>query len=550
MRTGNRAWRAAVVGGLVWVAGCDKPGPPQAKSPPATPTEPTPTPPSAAPTTPPQPLVIPPPVIGPMPTPVIPATPAVGQPPANPLPASPFAPPTPALKPDIASPAPAGQAPPATPPVLADPLPLPGATTPPPPPPAGTPPANPPTGAKPPEPRYPDEINAKKLDWYLGQMSFRTQRDPQLRESAVRTLPLFGPAACKPSIKPLIAVIEGDPDPGVRIAAITMISSMGFEHRNEVKPAVETLRRIIGQTGRGSALRAYCVRSIESFGPDAAAAVPELRAISTAEAEPSWETRMAVAEALGYIGAPPKPGTSPNVLAVKTLLERVLEDPCLSVRLEATKSLLAMGPPQTKNPDEYKKEVAPYLVLLQKHLDAEKGRNGDKGVYVWLVLLQVMYDDRTTPENLKVITRLVKEPEGGKDSTGTPAAMVRMYAIQAIGVLGPQFAAMRTNPALQQPAEAAIQSVIDALNYPEQPLQVTAMMCLARIGNEARKAVPELEKIKAKLPVKPIGAPADFKPDDTLQRTAADAIDYIVGKKKFDDGPKKEEKKDDKKDTK
>jgi HEAT repeat protein len=404
---------------------------------------------------------------------------------------------------------------------------------------------------EPSKPKYPDEVNGRKLDWYLKQTSYVVQRDPQLRDAAIRTLPVFGPSACGPSINPLVAVIEGDPDPGVRIAAIAMVSSMGFEHRNELKKAVATLKRVIAQTGRGSALRVYCVRSLGSFGPDAAVAVPELRSLATVEAEPSWETRMAVAEALGYVGMPPKAGVSPNSEAVKTLIERMLEDPCLSVRLEAVKSLLSVGPPQTKNPEEYKKEVAPYLTLLQKHLLAEsgkdpvRGRYADKGVYVWLLLLQIMYDDRTAPENLKLITKLVKEPEGNKDATGTPASVVRLYAIQAIGAMGPQFAAMRINPALAPTADAAIQSVIDAMNYTELPLQVAAMMCLAKIGNEARKAVPELEKIKARpLPPKPANAPPDWRADDTLQRTAGEAIDYIMGKKKLGEPAKKEEKKD------
>jgi len=65
-----------------------------------------------------------------------------------------------------------------------------------------------------------------------------------------------------------------------------------------------------------------------------------------------------------------------------------------AVRLEAVKSLLAIGPPKATNPEEYKKEIKPYLDSVEKRLAHEKGKGGDKTMYVWLLLLQIMYDDR------------------------------------------------------------------------------------------------------------------------------------------------------------
>jgi hypothetical protein len=53
--------------------------------------------------------------------------------------------------------------------------------------------------------------------------------DPQSREIAIKVLPSFGPTARKPALKPLIAVVDYDPDPGVRQAAVTVISNMGYE---------------------------------------------------------------------------------------------------------------------------------------------------------------------------------------------------------------------------------------------------------------------------------------------------------------------------------
>ncbi len=402
----------------------------------------------------------------------------------------------------------------------------------------GNPPPEPPKPAKPDKPQeFPKEIEGKDLKWYLNQTLPTVQPDPQYREAAVRVIPAFGPDARQPAIKPLTDLLVAETDPGVQVAAITIISNMGFDVREQVKPAIRALVNVLGRTEKGSALRMYAVRSISSFGPDAVQAVASLRSIAN---DPSWETRSAIAEALGSIGgpAPPKkPGDEPgdpSELAALTLLNYSMTDSCMAVRMEAVKSLLAIGPPKGKTPAEYITKVKPYLESLEKRLDREKRKDGDKGVYVWLLLLQIMYDDRTEPENIKKIAGFIETPDGKN------AALIRLYAIQSLGVLGPR-------------AKDAVPKIIPALSYPEVPLQLTAMIALGRIGNEARAAVPKLDEIK-KMPLeaRPKDAPADWKappdwkPDDTLQKTAAETIDYITGKKKIADA-KPDDKKDDKK---
>jgi HEAT repeat protein len=522
----NVAARTLAVGVLIGlgvaVVGCGQPSDPKA----ARPQEPV-TQVVAQPQEAPQPKpaeAVPPQEVAPQPA--VAAQPVASKPVEVPAPAEPVvfvAPQPPAAQPPAAQP-PAAQPPAAQPPA--------------------TDPANPanPT-AKPKEPEYPKEINNKNLDHYLKEAQERFQKDPQVRETAIRTIPLFGPSARKPSVKIITDVISSDSDPGVKVAAITIISSMGFDVRNEVRPSIQTLRNVL-RLSTNSIVRMYCVRSLSSFGPDAVDAVPELR---TAAGDPSWETRLAVAEALGSVGAPPKPDADPNVQAAKTLLTYMLgnanrTEPCVAVRLEAVKSLLNIGPPKAKNPQEYIREVKEYLDPLAERLKFEAGERGDKGVYVWLLLLQIMYDDRVMAENVKKITKFIEAPDN---------PVLRMYALQALGIIGPQLAALKVNPqtaAVTGPiADAAIDTVILALKYPEPPLQYAAMNCLARIGKEARKAVPVLEEIKAKPPKKPLDAPADWKPDDTMQKLATDTIDYITGKKKFDDqaADKKDEPKKD-----
>ena len=361
---------------------------------------------------------------------------------------------------------------------------------------------------------YPSFVDGKPLADWIKQMNHITQPDPQQREFALKTLPQFGPDARKPSIGPITEMIYKDPDPGVRIVAITIISNMGYDIRDQIKPSVSALRTCIAMTGSGSIVRLYCVRSLMSFGTEAASAIPEIK---QAGFDSSWETRFAAATALGRIGSPPGEKGEPNDAASKFLVNTLLKDSCASIRIEAIHSLLQIGPPKPKNPLDYIKDIELYLEPVKGRLKVEK----DAGVLCWLYLLNIMYDDRALPEHIKKIASYIKYPD---------SPMVRMHAIQACSALGSK-------------AAPVVPQLMDALTYAEPELVVAAMSALAQIGTEARFAVAELEKIKngSKDPIKPPDAPKDWKPDPTLRLVAEDAILYITGKKKLGDSePKKD----------
>ena len=543
----NRAWRAAVCGGGVaalLAGGCGQPSQPVATAPPPSETQAAKESPEAAvvmPTKPaPQPEkpavepVAPAPGGQSVPRPafVPPTSPTFVPPPAaeKPAPDFPAIGPKPGDPPAATEPQKPTDPPKGTPdPKPADP---PKAVDPPPPVPPDPKPADPPKDPK--KVEYPDKINGKDLKWHLEESSPRYQKDPMLREAAIRTIPAFGPTAREPAVNPLIDAIRDDPDPGVKIAAITVVSNMGFDIDKHIKPAVNTLVFVLRNSSPGSALRVYCVRSLASFGTHALPAVQDLRDKSTPAAEPSWEMRLAIAETLGFIGAPAKKDGDPNEKAADTLLRFMLKDPCTAVKLEAVKSLLTLGPPKPLPGKDYPATVKPSLDLLEERIKAEGARGNDKGVYVWLLLLQIMYDGAFLNDNVKKVAKLIETPDGPN------APNLRLAALQVLSVLGP-------------PAAPAVPQIIPALNYPEIELQMGAMVCLARIGTEARAAVAELEKIKSRpLETRPKDAPADWKappdwkPDDRLQKMAADTIDYIIGKKKIADA-KPPEKKDEKK---
>ncbi len=375
-----------------------------------------------------------------------------------------------------------------------------------------------PTEPPPKEPKkitYPEFVDGKPLGDWIKQLNAATQPDSQQREFALRTLPQFGPTARQRSIVPITDLIYKDPDPGVRIVAITIISNMGYDIREQIKPAVSALRTCLANTLDGSIVRLFCVRSLMSFGPEAVSAIPEIR---KAGFDPSWETRMAAATAFGRIGAPPTEKGEPNDAAAKFLLNTMLKDACAGVRMEAIQALLQIGPPKPKNPEDYAKDLKLYVEPVETRIRLEK----DKGILCWLYLLNVMYDDRTLAEHVKKIASYIKAPD---------SPMVRMHAINSCAALGPKAA-----PVMPQ--------LMEALNYDEPELVIAAMSALAQIGMEARGAQPELEKIAkgSKDPRKPEDASKDWKPDLTLRLVAEDAILYVTGKKKLADleTPKKD----------
>jgi len=385
---------------------------------------------------------------------------------------------------------------------------------------------------------YPKSVGGKTVDEWIAEMKIDPnnyqplQPDGAAREAAVKNLVFFGPDVREKLVKPLINTISWDPDPGVQVAAITIISNIGFDLRKQTKPVVDVLAKKLGNSETHSTVKMYCVRSLTSFGSDAKSAMNVLRAPAQTR-NSSWETRREVAIALGIVGMPEppkKPGdpfNSPDEAAMNALTEVMISDPSIAVRIEAVKSLLSMGPPVPKNPAEYAKAVKVFLDRIKPRIDFEnKNKKGDKGVYVWLLLLEIMYNGDLTDENVKKIADVIKAPDD---------PFHRLAALQALGALGPK-------------AAKALPQIMDALNYPEQLLQLTAMMALARIGPSARPALEKLEEIKKKVPVKNLNDPPGTVPDDSLQKSAADAIEYITGKKKWDDlqEPKKDDKKDEK----
>jgi HEAT repeat protein len=377
-------------------------------------------------------------------------------------------------------------------------------------PPTITPPAQGVVGAPQPAARpveyprvWPPGPSGRTLDEWLRDFN---DRDPAVRESAIKVIPVFGPDAVRPATRPLIARANDD-DPGVKVNAIITLGAIGARTRDEAKPIVDALKLAISNAGIGSVVRLHATKALMNYGILANEAIGTLIGIAR---DSSWETRRAVAMGLGRIGQVPTPGApkpkgtdlkpkeaemdrwSPSDNAVKTLKTMMGEDGSAQVRIEAVQSLVLLGPPDVP-PEQYVAAVTPLYDAVTTRLKNEK----DKGVVVWLYMLQMRLNGSDlTDETIKKVAGLINDP----------SVAVRVHALTALGLLGDK-------------AKPALPAITNALGSSDGIVVAAAITSLAALGDTARPALPDLQKLK------------DSK-DEILKALATEAVTVVSGMRK------------------
>lgn len=350
---------------------------------------------------------------------------------------------------------------------------------------------------------YHSQIGGRGLQDWLKDL---TDRDPAVRETAIKIIPAFGPDSVIPLTKGLIARAS-DEDPGVRVNAIITLGAIGARTRDEAKPIIDALKLAIGQAGFGSVVRLHAARSLANYGILANDAIGTLAGIAN---DASWETRRTVAMALGRVGqvpaplAPPVKGSdakpkeadmnkwTPSEKAVSTLRTMMSNDSSAAVRLESVQSLVLLGPPEVP-PELYVSAVQPLYDAVAARIKSEK----DKGCLVWLIMLQMRLNGADlTDDNVKKIV-------GFATDASVP---VRVHALNALGLLG-------------EKARPALTAIVKGLDDPEGIVKVSAINCLAALGNVAAPVLPELNKLTTGK-------------DETLKALATEAVKIISGTKK------------------
>ncbi len=386
-------------------------------------------------------------------------------------------------------------------------------------PPAGQPPATTQPGTPPKDKdkpiEWPKQISGKSLGEWMAEFK---SPDPTTRDTAVRIIPGFGPEGRKQASKDLIKLID-DPDPGVRINAMLTIGQMGYESTADMRAVATAIGSQLKKTVPGSMIRLHGCRTLASMGPEAFGAMGDVFYVAD---DPAWETRLAVCTTISRIGAtlyddkpPPKvpAGTPPpppvvrrhaSRAAMDKLLYKMLKDPASGVRMEATQSLITLGPPYAPTPAAYVTLIRPYLDEITRRIKDEK--NAD--VKIWLYLCQSMYDDRTMDDNIKTVAAMI---------AAAPDISTRVQALNALGILGPR-------------AKDAGGQVAAALRQTDPDVIAAAIATLAMLGVEGKYYTTDLDRFIKETK------------DEGLKKLAEEAVKSIRSAKeepKKDPDPKK-----------
>jgi len=307
--------------------------------------------------------------------------------------------------------------------------------------------------------QFPTDIGGKDLNQWIAEIK---DTDPTNRQTAIRTLVHFGPAAQK-AVKTLAGRLysANESDASVRADAAAAIGMLGLADLNtkDRDTVIGDLVQALSDSQRP--VRLQVANTLARIGPDAKAG-GDPRAIAklgvTVQDEISWEVRFASAHALSILGRDAKGADEKAVAA----LINALPDRCASVRMEAIRALSIIGAaPTEKQLDREKK-------ALGKRLLDEK----DHRVTIWVRVLLMFLDEKNYMTKTEM-DKLAKELTNND-------AKVKVQAAQALGTLG-------SKASLQAPALTA------AVADKNQDVQLAAIAALPRVAGAG--CIPLLSKL-------------------------------------------------------
>lgn len=331
------------------------------------------------------------------------------------------------------------------------------------------------------------DIGGRTLDEWIKDIN---HKDPGRRATAMSTVLLFGPDRAYQALPAILEqlnkhTLSAPLDVSVRVNGATalglIIGSAKEPDPKHVKQAVTILERLCKDSQAIVKFRA--VQALGRIGEDARGAInvvlPILRDTYTCEA------RQAAAITLGQIALDKVKGPPIKVLEE---LYKSLGDHSAQVRLAAIQSLTWLGAP-----GDAKAQNA-----LVAALDPVAHKDPEPTVQIWahMAVMSVTHDVSTARVGL--ICKMLGHAE----------VPIRMQAAQAIGTIGPK-------------AKSCIPALMEALTDKDPGVIMVTIWALSRMEEDARRAVPALEKMSK-----------DADMPEIIQLTAKEAIKHISGKKK------------------
>lgn len=340
------------------------------------------------------------------------------------------------------------------------------------------PPPKPPDKPAPTERSGPSEIGGKTLSqWILETKS----ADAGVRENAVRTIILFGPAA----VTAAPALIDRLSDTDVSLRTNAAIALTGIDVSDDDTPkAITALAKRVTDDPQ-AIVRYHAAVALGTFGQDARPAVPQL--ISASRDNTSWEIRKAAVYALGKTGAGDK-DDPPDMRVANALIQVLGAEHTALVRLEAVMGLGSLGRPAKGSPERIAIEAALRKAVADR----------DRTVQIWAVVGLMAINDEVPELHLLAIAKLLKSPE----------LVNRAHAARALGTIG-------------EKAQSRVPDLVDMLNDKQREGILAALWALASMKGSAHKALPAIKELSQRK-----------EADEEVKQAALFTIEIINGKKK------------------
>lgn len=331
-------------------------------------------------------------------------------------------------------------------------------------------------------PTTPKEILGKTLKEWIKEVD---DPDPGVRVKAVQIITNFGEAARKEAGSALIKRLSSDRDASVRLNLIMALQAIGME-ANDIPEAVKVIQTRM-RTDQQAIVRYHLAMLAAQIGTDARVMIPDL--IDRAKDQGSYEIRKAALYALGNIGASIDTKVPADGRAVGALIEAFAgagRDASAEVRLEAVIALAGIGNPAT--PFERNRILTAFQAGT---------KDKEKAIAIW-AHVGLMAHNEVDDKHLDAITKHLKPNE---------PYHLRVQACRALGIMGPK-------------VKSRLTDLTDCLTDKEPLFVAVAVWAVGEMGEYAERAVPMLEELDRKKGT-----------DETVKAAIKDALPKITGKK-------------------
>ena len=345
---------------------------------------------------------------------------------------------------------------------------------------------------------WPKDINGKTVDDCVKEM--RSNPDPAVRESAVRTLPLYGPVGRDKGAENLVYALTKDPDLNVKMTAMSVAPTVLLYYADgpdqQLTDGLAAFVKYLGD--ESSHVRYEAVLACQAVGPYMKREQPQIvtKLTSRAHEYGSWQLRRAAVGALATIGqgAPPTAdggkGIDPDKAVVTELLGILRSDNCAMVRRAAIEGLILVGPVASTQHSDWRRALDNVL---------KPTGDKDKINQLWVRVLILRNDPNGLKGNEAHLNAVA-------DALRAEDPVMRIEGCRALGVLGEE-------------AKTKLQGLLDLIRDVNQPIEVAAaaMMAVTTMKSQDQIIMPVLQN-----------ALNNPKPD--LQKVAREAITALQKK--------------------